>query len=469
MGRYPPCPELLACIRSQSMPHGGVHQSGGKGLAIVKGDNVKILRGSRRLVQVAGCAALALGLASSAVATSGAASAAVAGPARGCCHLPSQSLAVSWGANQDGQLGNGAGFNFALYGGVAGLTDVTQVAAGWDHGLALTSDGTVWAWGPNAAGQLGNGSTAGSPVPEQVPGLTGVSQIAAGNAFSLALTSDGSVWAWGSNDQGQLGNNSTTDSAVPVPVAGLTGITQLAAGLDFGLALRSDGTVWAWGQNSSGQLGNGTTASSAVPVQVTGLSQVTQIAAGEDFSMAARTQGFISTLTSVWTWGDSQWGELGDGTGGSRSTPEQVSGLSVPSVVQIAAGAEFSMVLGSDGSVWAWGADYDGQLGNAATYTPQNRPVETVGMASGITHISAGVNHVLALRSDGTVLAWGDDSAGEIGDGTTSDDPVLPTEVTGLTNVTQVSAGGEFSLAVHNVYVLRLPAGAPGGSAQRGR
>ncbi len=95
-------------------------------------------------------------------------------------------------------------------------------------------------------------------------------------------------------------------------------------------------------------------------------------------------------------------------------------------VAQIAAGAEFCLVLGSDGSVWAWGADYDGQLGNTATYT--------------------------ALRADGTVLAWGDNEHGEIGNGTTSDSPTLPTEVTGLTSVTQVSAGGEFSLAVHTVY-----------------
>ena len=422
----------------------------------MKGNNVTTIRMARRLVRVAGCAALALGLVSSA------ASAAVADPARGCCYLPSRSVPVSWGANVDGQLGNGAGSDSALYGGVGDLTGVTQVAAGWDHGLALTSAGTVWVWGAGNAGQLGSGSTAESPVPEQVPGLTGVTQIAAGDGFILALTSDGSVWAWGYNAQGQLGDNSTTSSTVPVLVAGLTGVTQISAGIEFGLALRSDGTVWAWGLNSAGELGNGSTATiSAVPVQVTGLSQVTQIAAGGTFGMAARTQGFVSSLTSVWTWGDDQFGELGDGLGVPRNTPEQVSGISVPSITQIAAGAEFAMVLGSDGSVWAWGADYDGQLGNAATYTAQRRPVETVGMASGITRISAGVDHVLALRSDGTVLAWGDDSHGEIGNGTTSDNPVLPTEVTGLTNVTQVSAGGQFSLAVHTVYGFPLLAAQP--------
>lgn len=456
MGRHPHTPEPLACLPSQLRPSGGFHQPGGKGLAIGKGENVITIRMGRRLVQLAGCAALALGLAGGAVATSGAASAAIAAPARGCCTILSQSLAVSWGDNNDGQLGNGAGTNSALYGSVANLGSVTQVAAGWDHALALASDGTVWAWGAGYWGQLGNGSTAESPVPEQVPNLTGVTQIAAGDAFSLALTSDGRVWAWGGNGQGQLGNNSTTNSSMPVPVAGLTGITQISAGLEFGLALRSDGTVWAWGLNSTGELGNGTTAErSTVPVQVTGLSQVTQIAAGGTFAIAARTQGFITSLTTVWTWGDNQYGELGDGTQVTRSTPEQVSGISVPSVRQIVAGTTYSMVLGSDGSVWAWGADGNGQLGDGATGIVRTRPVETVGMASGITHIAAGVSHVLALRSDGTVLAWGDDTQGEIGDGTASGNHTLPTEVTGLTNVTQVSAGDRFSLAVHTVYFLR--------------
>jgi alpha-tubulin suppressor-like RCC1 family protein len=432
---------------------------GGKSLAIWKGKNMTTIRmARRRLVQVAGGAALALGLAGGAVATSGAASAAVATPARSCCTLPHQSLPVSWGDNLYGELGNGAGSGSALYGSIVGLGSVTQVAAGIDHALALAPDGTVWAWGVGNSGELGNGGTAESPVPEQVPNLTGITQIAAGDGFSLALTSNGTVLAWGDDAQGQLGNSSTTNSDMPVPVAGLTGVTQISAGLEFALALRSDGTVWAWGLNSAGELGNGSTATfSDVPVQVTGLSQVTQIAAGGTFGVAARTQGFITSLTSVWTWGDDQMGELGDGAGLSRNTPERVSGLSVPSVTQIAAGTEFAMVLGSDGSVWAWGADYDGQLGNAATYTPARRPVETFGMASGITHISAGAYHVLALRSDGTVLAWGDNEDGQIGNGTTSDNPTLPTEVTGLTNVTQVSAGGKFSLAVHTVYGIHLP------------
>jgi alpha-tubulin suppressor-like RCC1 family protein len=138
-----------------------------------------------------------------------------------------------------------------------------------------------------------------------------------------------------------------------------------------------------------------------------------------------------------------------------------VSGIDVPLVRGISAGYAFSMVLGSDGSVWAWGADNEGQLGNAASKLLWVRPEETVGMDSGITQLAAGWSHALALRSDGTVLAWGDNEAGEIGDGTSSETPSLPTEVTGLTGVTQVSAGFDTSLAVHNIPFFILPSASP--------
>jgi alpha-tubulin suppressor-like RCC1 family protein len=412
-------------------------------------------RRSRPRVRAASIAVLALGLAGGAVAVPGAAQAR---------SLPTRSVAVSWGLTIYGGLGFGTtpiGTDRKLPGPVANLTGVRQVAAGGTFSLALTSDGSVWAFGNNYYGQLGNGTLATSYVPAQVPGLTGVTQVAAGGAFSLALTSDGSVWAWGDDSNGQLGDDDAGRlgySATPVQVSGLTGVTRIAAGGQFGLALRSDGTVWAWGRNGAGQLGNGTTNDSFVPVQVTGLSRVTQIAAGWDFAMAAATRGFITTLTSVWTWGDTDSGQLGDGTLASRSTPGQVSGIDVPLVRGISAGNAFSMVLGSDGSVWAWGADNEGQLGNAASKLLWVRPEETIGMASGITQIAAGWSHVLALRSDGTVLAWGDSGAGEIGDGTSSETtPSLPTEVTGLTGVTQVAAGFYTSLAVHNIPFFILP------------
>jgi alpha-tubulin suppressor-like RCC1 family protein len=344
---------------------------------------------------------------------------------------------------------------------------VVQVAAGNGHGLALRSDGTVWAWGFNGSGELGDGTRTSRSTPVQVTGLTGVTQVAASGAFSLALRSDGTVWAWGDNRAGQLGRGTTSNHEVtPARVTGLAGVTKISAGDDFALALGSDGTVSAWGDNRRGQLGNGTAVSSPVPVKVAGLSQVTGISAGYDSSMVTRTNG-ISAITSVWTWGGNDFGQLGDGTLTSHSTPERVTGLPVH-IAGISAGGGFTArlgdgipatggfatVLGTDGAVWAWGDDSAGQLGNARSSIPVTRPVNTIGAGSGITQLSAGDFHVLALKSDGTASAGGSNGSGQLGNGTTTD-PAGPVQVTGLANATQVAAGGRFSLAVHTVLGLR--------------
>lgn len=379
-----------------------------------------------RSARLGGGAALVIGLAGTAV---------TGAPAAGAQVIPAQHAVMSWGGNQvtPAQVG--------------GTTGVVQVAAGGLHSLMLRSDRTVWAWGNNFFGQLGNGTTTSSSAPVQVSGLTGVVQVAAAGFHSLALRSDGTVWAWGSDG--------VSSSLTPVQVPGLTGVTMISAGDMFSLALRSDGTVWAWGVNQSGQLGNGTTTNSAVPVQVTGLSQVTSIAAGFDSSLATRTRG-VTTIRSVWSWGGNGSGQLGDGTLTNHLTPEQVTGISTPSIAGIAAGYHFAVVLGADDAVWGWGADDTGQLDNAPTGSPVTRPVRMTGTATGITQLSAGFNHVLALKSNGTVLAWGDNSAGELGDGSTAG-VTGAIQVPGLAGVSQVSAGGEFSLAIHPAPPFILP------------
>jgi alpha-tubulin suppressor-like RCC1 family protein len=343
---------------------------------------------------------------------------------------------------------------------------VEQAAAGSSHGLALRSDGTVWAWGLNGAGELGDGTTTSRSTPVQVTGLSGVTQVAACGAFSLALRSDGTVWAWGDNRAGELGRGMTSNHEVtPARVARLAGVIKISAGSDFSLALCSDGTVSAWGDNRRGQLGNSTAAGRPVPVKVAGLSHVTGIAAGYDASIATRASG-ISAITLVWTWGGNDFGQLGDGTLTSHSTPERVTGLPVY-IAGISAGGGFTArlgdgisatggfatVLGTDGTVWAWGDDSAGQLGNARSSTPVTRPVNTIGAGSGITQLSAGDFHMLALKSNGSVLAWGSNGSGQLGNGTTTD-PAGPVQVTGLANATQVAAGERFSLAVHTVLGL---------------
>ena len=231
-------------------------------------------------------------------------------------------------------------------------------------------------------------------------------------------------------------------------MTGLTGVTKIAAGGLFSLALRSDGTVWAWGYNAVGELGNGTTADSNVPVQVTGLARITAIAAGEgDSAMAIRTYPKTG-VTSVWTWGSNDAGQLGDGTLSSHLVPEQVTGIGARGIVGIAVGDGFELALGADGSVWAWGADSFGQLGIGPQFTRFTRPVQAIAAGSGIIQLAAGVNHALAVRSNGTVLAWGKNSYGELGLGNT--DPAGgPVQVSGLGGASQVTAGWEFTLALY--------------------
>jgi alpha-tubulin suppressor-like RCC1 family protein len=385
---------------------------------------MKALRRSRRL---GGYAALVLGVAGTALTGASAARAGV---------IPTRPAVVSWG-----------GINNLAPAQLANSTGVVQASAGGSHVLVLKSDGTVWAKGNNWFGQLGNGTSTASSTLIQVPGLAGVVQVSAGSFHSLALRSDGTVWEWGLWGPG--------DYLTPTEVPGLTGVTKIAGGDGFSLALRSDGTVWAWGNNYYGDLGNGTTAASSVPVQVTGLSQVTSIAAGTNSALALRTRG-ITTLKTVWAWGANDSGQLGDGTLASHPAPEEVTGIGTPSVAAISVGDKFAVALGSDGSVWAWGADGAGQLGNALTASPVTRPVETTGMESGITQVSAGASHVLALESNGTVLAWGDNAQGELGTGSTASvtGKVL---VPGLSGVTQVSAGVGFSLAIHPALLIIHP------------
>jgi alpha-tubulin suppressor-like RCC1 family protein len=412
---------------------------------------MKVLRRPGRLARIAGSAALTLGLAGMAAAAAAPARASAAGPK----FVPY--AVASWGSNLTGVLGNGTTNGRTRYGDITGLpSNVAQISAGHSHTLALTPDGTAWAWGGNGRGELGDGTEVDRYRPVRVTGLTGVIQVAAGASHSLALRSDGTVWAWGRNDAGQVGNGTMSSAQdTPVQVTGLTGITRVSAGFRFSLALRSDGTVWAWGANQFGQLGNGTTAGSAVPVQVAGLTQVTNISAGIDFALATRPRG-NTALTAVWAWGGNSTGQLGDGTLADHTVPEPVNGINTAFIASIASGDEYAAVLGTDGSVWAWGADQSGQLGNAPAGPPVTRPVNTIGAGSGITRIAAGTANMLALKSNGTVLAWGSNSEGQLGIGSTTS-VVGPVQVTGLTGATQVGVGRASGFAIHAVPLIILP------------
>jgi alpha-tubulin suppressor-like RCC1 family protein len=343
--------------------------------------------------------------------------------------LMSDGTVRAWGTNDNGALGVGSSVPNSLTPiPVMSLTGVSAISAGDGHSLVLMSNGTVKGWGQNFFGAVGSGDNVVHYTPVDVFGLTGVSAISAGGFFSVALKTDGTVWSWGSGLYGQIGDGTLDIPRYsPVRVAGLTGMTAISAQQNHSLALKSDGTVWAWGLNDSGQLGDGTTTNRLVPFQVVGLTGkiVVAVSAGQFHSLALLSDG------TVRAWGGNVSGELGNGTQTDSVTPVTVSGLD--NVSAIAAGGSFSVALKNDGTVWSWGSGTYGQLGDGRTTTTnQLTPVQVkglngVGVLDNVSLISAAKDHSLSLRNGATVWGWGRNTDGQIGDNSTTDrvTPVL--------------------------------------------
>ncbi|NLT50021.1 MAG: T9SS type A sorting domain-containing protein [Ignavibacteria bacterium] len=323
--------------------------------------------------------------------------------------------------------------------GVLSGKTITAVAAGIYRSIALASDGTVYTWGWNNSGQLGNGNNTASNVPIAVD-ISGVlsgktiKAVASGEYHSIALASDGTVYTWGSNYYGQLGNGNNEDSNVPVAVdisgvlSGKT-IKAIAAGGYHTIALDSDGTVYSWGINY-GQLGNGNNIDSNVPVAVdtSGVlsgKTITAVAAGYFHSIALDSDGI------VYTWGDNDYGQLGNGNNTDSNVPVATI-ISGKKIKAIAAGGYHSIALASDGTVYTLGSNYSGQLGNGNNID-SNVPVavDTSGVLSGktITAVTAGYYHSIILVSDGTVYTWGRNSEGELGNNENNENSNVPVAV----------------------------------------
>ena len=389
---------------------------------------------------------------------------------------------LAWGAGTSGQLGNSGSATslvpaaVSTSGVLAGRT-VTAMSAGQNHTLALCADGTLAAWGAGNFGQLGNNTYVNSSVPVAVntggvlSGKT-VIAVAAGQYHGLALCSNGTVVAWGSNSNGQLGNGSAaTTSNVPVAVdtgGALLGKTviAIAAGQNHSMALCSDGTLATWGSNSLGQLGNNSTTDSNIPaaVSITGTPlagrTITAIAAGFSHSLAACSDGTLAA------WGFNGHAELGNGGYVNSSVPVAVSTAGTPlagrTIVSIAAGAYFSLALCSDGTLAAWGNNGSGQIGDG---TGTQRTVPTAVRTAGtplagrtVSAIAAGGYHGMALCSDGTLTAWGYNGSGEIGSNGTVDSNV-PVAI----GASSLVAGERFVLAAsgqsafHSLGVVAAP------------
>ncbi len=327
------------------------------------------------------------------------------------------------------------------------LSSVVKLAAGTTHSMAIVSGNTLWAWGDNYYHQLGDGTSVKktSPVSVTVLGV-GATDVSVSGGHTLVVEA-GDILGWGDNSYGQLGNGS---NQISTPVELLTGASAVSTSGGHTLGLKAGGTVWAWGANGQGRLGDGTTLNRYTPVQVlasagVGLTGVTAISAGGTHSLALKSDG------TVWAWGDNYNRQLGDGTTTNRSYPVQVlasAGEALTGVTAISAGGSFSLALKSDGTVVAWGYNGNGQLGDG-TSLPRTYPVQvhaSAGVAlTGVTAIDAGGGHSLALKSDGTVVAWGYNYYGQVGNNAVLDQKYA---VAVLDNASAVSAGGNHSLAV---------------------
>ncbi|MYM26485.1 hypothetical protein GTP46_28060 [Duganella sp. FT135W] len=275
----------------------------------------------------------------------------------------------AWGYNQNGQLGDGTQTNRSVPVLIGKDTDWVYVSAGKSHVLAIKASGIMYAWGRNSEGQLGDGTTVGKLVPTKIGAALWLT-VSAGGTHSLGLQKDGSLYTWGGNSDGQLGNASTgSNVSAPVKIGSAT-YTAVSAGALHSMAIGANGTLWGWGSNSYGQVGNnaGTGSGITAPTQITQDSNWAVIAAGAIHTMGVRTDG------TLWGWGSNAEGQLGDGNGDALA-PVQIGNLS--NWVTVSVGTGHSFGLKADNTLWGWGRNQEGQLGNGKntlSTTPVNVP-----------------------------------------------------------------------------------------------
>ena len=353
--------------------------------------------------------------------------------------------------------------------------DVKIVSAGLYHTVAIKTDGTLWAWGNNSSGQLGDGTTFASSIPVQVSDPDPSKQwiaVSAGAGHTAAIKTDGTLWAWGGNTYGQLGNadsgyydppTNTKPKYSPIPVQvsdpdpSKQWIAVSASAGMHTIAIKKDGTLWAWGWNSYGKLGDGTTTTRDTPVQVSDpdpSKQWVAISAGSYHTAAIKANG------TLWAWGIGG-GQLGIGTGGDSYIPKQVGTAEQKTEgwkwQYVSAGLYHTVAIKTDGTIWAWGANSYGQLGDG-TSGSANIPVQVKADAAtpftGVIAVSAGRHHTVAIKKDGTLWAWGDNEYyGQLGIGVSDDNPhPYPVFVGNMWK--SVSAANDQTVAIKNDGVL---------------
>ena len=360
------------------------------------------------------------------------------------CALTSEGGVKCWGDNWEGKLGNGSVINSNTPMDVSGLSSsVVSISGTHKHTCALTTAGGVKCWGRNWHGELGDGTTEYKVTPVIPHGLdSGVTAIATGGFHTCALMVDGTIRCWGANWHGQVGDGTNVERDIPVGVLGLSEkAIAIATGKYHTCAILESGALRCWGYNKSGQLGEGPEDDEWLPVKVSGLSaNVAAISLGENHSCA------LLQNNQVMCWGNNEQGQVGIGNTETQYIPIFVPGMA-SNAKAIITGQRYSCAFAITGGIYCWGENWAGQLGDG---TQANRltPIAVSGLDANTTQLAAGDSHMRAVIETGGVKCWGSNSYGQLGDGQSAVRS-LPTNVYGLTSgFTTVVSGGYHSCAL---------------------
>lgn len=357
--------------------------------------------------------------------------------------LKSDGTVWAWGNNEQGQLGDGTQTDRSTPMRVFGLSDVADIATsmnlfGKHFALALKKDGTVWAWGNNQWGQLGIGSNVSQLLPVKIPSLTNVVGITAGSLHALAIRAGYTAWVWGDNSKGQIGGGDTKFS--PSMLQGISNAKFVTAGVGFSLIQQTDGTVLGLGDNTSGQIGDAGELFRPYPIQVSLPGEAVFIAASGDSTIGSGTTYAVLNDGRVFGWGWGRDGNMAMGDALDRAAPIEINTL-----INIKAIDE-GIALKNDGTVYCWGWNDRGQLGNGAVDYISHHLTTQVNGLSEIIAVSGSYGHKIALNRDGTIWAWGWNGYGQLGDGTLINQSA-PKQAN-LFNVKAIAAGGSHSIAL---------------------
>lgn len=344
---------------------------------------------------------------------------------------------ICWGQNTNGQLGNSSNNDSGtpVY---AGSNTFISIAAGNEHSFGISSDGNMWSWGFCSHGQLGQGNFTSLNYPKKCSTGNRWVAIEGGEYHSLAVDCNGKLYSFGRNNHSQLGAGYANPQRILPDVISDVLQWNAVSGFDGGfVAIRSDGTLWSWGNNQSGQLGDGTTTTRKVPVQIGNDSTWVWVAAKKSSVVALRANG------TLWAWGKNDAGQLGIGSSINQKSPVQIGGSD--SWMMVYNGGNHMIALRSDGTLWTWGANNSGQLGDNST-NPHNYPIQV-----GTSHwraASAGDEHSLAISVDGKLYAWGSGKYGQNAAGAFNTNKLIPYLVDNNGRWLGVECGNNHSLAM---------------------